>query len=97
MSKPGRRLLESMMRKLVVMLMAVLFSLSVSGLGFAAEEKKPATTAPAAEKAAPVNPCGGGKEMTKKKAKKKVAKKKAKKDEGTTMAPEKPAAPAEKK
>ena len=87
-----------MMRKLVVMLMAVLFSLSVSGLGFAAEEKKPAAPAtPAAEKAAPVNPCAGGKEMTKKKAKKKVAKKKAKKDEGTTMAPEKPAAPAEKK
>ena len=91
-----------MMRKLVIMLMAVLFSLSVSGLGFAAEEKKPAApAAPAAEKAAPVNPCEGGKEMTKKKAKKKVAKKKAKKkakkDEGTTMAPEKPAAPAEKK
>ena len=87
-----------MVRKLVVMLMAVLFSLSVSGLGFAAEEKKPATTAPAAEKAAPVNPCEGGKEMTKKKAKKKVAKKKAKKkDEGTTMAPEKPAPPPEKK
>jgi hypothetical protein len=90
-----------MLRKLVVMLMAVLFSLSVSGLGFAAEEKKPATTAPAAEKAAPVNPCEGGKEMTKKKAKKKVAKKKAKKkakkDEGTTMAPEKSAPPAEKK
>ena len=90
-----------MVRKLVVMLMAVLFSLSVSGLGFAAEEKKPA--APAAPAAKPAEkatqPCAAGaeKEMTKKKAKKKVAKKKVKKEkkeEGATMAPEKPAAPA---
>ncbi len=87
-----------MVRKLVVMLMAVLFSLSISGLGFAAEEKPAAKPA---EKA--TQPCAAGaeKEMTKKKAKKKVAKKKAKKDEGATMAPEKkpatPAPPAEKK
>ncbi len=87
-----------MVRKLVVMLMAVLFSLSISGLGFAAEEKPAAKPA---EKAA--QPCAAGaeKEMTKKKAKKKVAKKKVKKDEGATMAPEKkpatPAPPAEKK
>lgn len=84
-----------MVRKLVVMLMAVLFSLSVSGLGFAAEEKPAAKPA---EKA--TQPCAAGaeKEMTKKKkAKKKVAKKKVKKEkkeEGATMAPEKPAAPA---
>ena len=91
-----------MVRKLVVMLMAVLFSLSISGLGFAAEEKPAAKPA---EKAMPAagGPCAGapGKEMTKKKTKKKVAKKKAKKDEGATMAPEKkpapPAPPAEKK
>ncbi len=89
-----------MMRKLVVMVMAVLFSLSVSGLGFAAEEKKPAT-APAekgaGEKAA--QPCAAGeKEMKKKSTKKKSKKKAAKKpEEGTTPAPEKPAAPAEKK
>ncbi|MBI3781575.1 MAG: histone [candidate division NC10 bacterium] len=84
-----------MVKKLVVTVMAVLFSLSVSGLGFAAEEKKSAApAAPAAEKAAPVNPCEGGKGMTKKKAKKKVAKKKVKKDEGgVTMDP----LPAEKK
>lgn len=94
-----------MVRKLVVMLMAVLFSLSISGLGFAAEEKKPATPAAPAAKPAEkaTQPCvGGEKEMTKKKkAKKKVAKKKVKKDEGATMAPEKkpapPAPPAEKK
>lgn len=96
-----------MVRKLVVTLMAVLFSLSVSGLGFAAEEKKPgatpatpATPAKPAEKA--TQPCAAGeKEMKPKKAKKKVAKKKVKKDEGATMAPEKkpatPAPPAEKK
>ncbi len=86
-----------MVRKLVVMLMAVLFSLSVSGLGFAAEEKPAAKPA---EKA--TQPCAAGeKEMKPKKAKKKVAKKKVKKDEGATMAPEKkpatPAPPAEKK
>ncbi len=86
-----------MVRKLVVMVMAVLFSLSISGLGFAAEEKPAAKPA---EKA--TQPCAAGeKEMKPKKAKKKVAKKKAKKDEGATMAPEKkpatPAPPAEKK
>ena len=85
-----------MMRKLVVMLMAVLFSLSVSGVSFAQE--KPA--AKPAEKAtpAPTQPCAGAEKEMKKKAKKKAAKKKAaKKEEGATMAPEKPAAPAEKK
>jgi len=53
-----------MMRKLVVMLMAVLFSLSVSGVSFAQE--KPAA------KPAPSQPCAGAeKEMKKtKKAKK---------------------------
>ncbi len=90
-----------MVKKLVVMLMAVLFSLSVSGVGFAAEEKKPAT-APA-EKAAgekAAQPCAAGeKEMKKKSTKKKSKKKAAKKpEEGATPAPEKPAAaPAEKK
>ena len=86
-----------MMKKLVVMLMAVLFSLSVSGLGFAAEEKKPAApAAPAAEKAAPPNPCAGGKDMKKKPAKKKAKKKAAKEKEGTTMAPDKPMATEKK-
>ena len=80
-----------MVKKLVVMLMAVLFSLSVSGVSFAQEKPAP--------KPAPAQPCAGAeKEMTKKPAKKKAAKKKAaKKEEGATMAPEKPAAPAEKK
>jgi hypothetical protein len=93
MSKLGRRSLESMMRKRVVMLMAVLFSLSVSGLGFAAEEKKPATTAPAAEKLAPSIPPASAKQL--KKAKK-AKKGDASHSEGAgTMAPmEKPAAPA---
>jgi hypothetical protein len=76
-----------MLRKLVVMVMAVLFSLSVSGLGFAAEEKKPAAPAtPAAEKAAPAQPCAGA-EKPKKSTKKKSKKKVAKKEEGATMAP----------
>ena len=68
-----------MMRRLVVMLMAILFSLSVSGLGFAAEEKKLAPPAGAQEKAAPVNPCAGGEKGMTKKAKKaqKLAEKKA--------------------
>ena len=75
-----------MMRKLVVMLMAVLFSLSVSGLGFAAEEKSTGATGAA-------QPCAG-KEMPKKKgAKRRAAKKKAaKKEEGA--APATPATPA---
>ena len=88
-----------MMRKLVVMLMAVLFSLSVSGLGFAAEEKPAAK--PAEQTAPAKQPCATGEKEMKKKTKKtkKTAKKKAKKDEGAaTMAPEKaPAPPAEKK
>jgi len=67
-----------MLRKLTVLLLAALFSLSVAGLSFAAShEKKPATT-PAAKPAdtpaakSPVNPCAvvGEKEMGKKKAKK---------------------------
>ena len=84
-----------MVKKLVVMVMAVLFSLSVAGLGFAAEEKKPAT-APAAEKSA--QPCAGG-EM-KEKPKKTKKSKKAKKPAATTGAEkpaEKPAAPAGEK
>ena len=91
-----------MMRKLVVMLMAVLFSLSVSGLGFAAEEKPAAK--PAEQTAPAKQPCATGeKEMKKKAAEKKAAKKKAakkkaaKKDEGTTMAPEKAPAPTPEK
>ncbi|MBI4381031.1 MAG: histone [candidate division NC10 bacterium] len=84
-----------MLRKLTVLLMAALFSVSVAGLSFAAShEKKPATPAtPAtpAKKEGAVNPCAA-ETSKKKKAKKKVAKKKAAKDEkGMTMAPEKPA------
>ena len=80
-----------MMRKLVVMLMAIFFSLSLSGLGFAAEEKPTGTTGAA-------QPCAGTEMPKKKAAKKKAANKKAaKKEEAPTMAPEKPAAPAEKK
>jgi len=82
-----------MVKKLVVMLMAVLFSLSVSGLGFAAEEKP----APKPDKPAAGGPCAGA-EMKKKAPKKKGKKKAAKKEEGATMAPEKPApTPTEKK
>ena len=81
-----------MMKKFAVMLMAILFSISVAGLGFAAEEKKPAT-APAekgaGEKAS--QPCAGGEKEMKKKSKKSKKAKKAKKDEGTTAAPDKPA------
>ena len=117
-----------MLRKLTVLLIAALFSLSVSGLGFAAEEKKqgatPATPATPAKPAA--NPCDLSKKTKKPTKAQKLAKqkaaclekattdqdkaecekkfaekakraKKAKKDEGATMAPEKPAAPAEKK
>ena len=91
-----------MVKKLVVMLMAVLFSLSVSGLGFAAEEKPAAK--PAEQTAPAKQPCATGEKEMKKKTKKakKTAKKTAKKEaakpgEGATMAPEKPAAPAEKK
>ena len=87
-----------MLRKLTVLLMAVLFSLSVSGLGFAAEEKKqgatPATPATPAKKEGAANPCAAGETSKKKKAKKKVAKKKAKDEKGATMAPEKAATPA---
>ncbi len=85
-----------MVKKLVVMLMAVLFSLSVSGVSFAQE--KPATTTPPAEKGAvgkAAQPCAGAEKP--KKSTKKKKKKAAKKEEAPTMAPEKPAAPAEKK
>jgi len=75
-----------MLRKLTVLLMAALFSVSVAGLSFAAEEKKqgatPATPATPAKPAE--NPClgaGKGEMKTEKKAKKKVAKKKVKKEE----------------
>ena len=75
-----------MLRKLTVLLMAVLFSLSVSGLGFAAEEKKqgatPATPATPAKKEGAVNPCATSeKEMGKKKAKEKTDALKVQKDE----------------
>ncbi len=73
-----------MVRKLVVMVMAVLFSLSVSGLGFAAEEKPAATPA---EKGAPAQPCAGAEKGMKKKAAKK-------KEEGAT--PATPATPPSK-
>ena len=69
-----------MLRKLTVLLMAVLFSLSVSGLGFAAEEKKqgatPATPATPAKKEGAVNPCAAGEKTKKKATKKKTTKKK---------------------
>jgi hypothetical protein len=92
-----------MVKKLAMVLLAAVFSLSVSRMSFAAEEKK-ATEAPAkpAEKAAPVNPCAGKEEMKEKKAakkkvvkKKKAAKKATEEATGTSMAPEKPAKPAE--
>ena len=93
-----------MLRKLTVLLMAALFSVSVAGLSFAQDKPKdkpaatpavPATPPTPAKKEGAVNPCAAGEMTKKKKAKKKVAKKKAK--EGATLAPEKaaPAKPAE--
>jgi len=73
-----------MLRKLTVLLMAVLFSFSVAGLSFAAShEKKAATPAAPATPAKPAdNPCAtGAKEMGKKKAKKKTDALKAQKAE----------------
>ena len=90
-----------MLKKLVVVLIAALFSLSVSGLTFAAEEKKPATPAAPAKKEGATNPCATGEKVIKKKAKKtakKTAKKKEEAKEGATPAtPATPAKPAEKK
>jgi Spy/CpxP family protein refolding chaperone len=77
-----------MLRKLTVLLLAALFSVSVAGLSFAAShEKKAATPATPATPAKPAakpadNPCAtGAKEMGKKKAKKKTDALKAQKAE----------------
>ncbi len=79
-----------MMKKLGIVVMAGLFSVSVAGLSFADEKKPAAPAAPAA--AAPANPCvGAKKEEPKKKAAAKKADKKA--EEAPTPAP---AAPAKK-
>ncbi len=82
-----------MMKKLVVVLMAAFFSVSVAGLSFADEKKHDA--APAAT-GAPANPCAG-KEMKEesKKAKKAAKKKVAPKVEAP--APAAPSAAPEKK
>lgn len=79
-----------MMKKLGIVVMAGLFSISVAGLSFADEKKAaaPAPAAPAAEKAAPAA-AAGEKEMKPKKTKK-AAKKAAPKVE----APAPMAAPA---
>ncbi|MGH9364745.1 MAG: hypothetical protein ACRD1B_05710 [Thermoanaerobaculia bacterium] len=68
-----------MLKKLVAVLIATLFSLSVMGPSLAAEEKKPATPATPAKKEAAANPCeGAGKgEMKAKKKAQKPADKKA--------------------
>lgn len=71
------------MKKLVVVLMAAFFSISVAGLSFADEPK---AAAPAAEKAAPKQPCEGKEMKGEKKAKKKM-KKAAKKEEAPMAAP----------
>ena len=91
-----------MLRKLTVLLIAALFSFSVAGVSFAAEEKKqgapPATPATAATPATPAkkegaaNPCEEGmskKKPAKKKADKKkpAAKKKAGKEKGKGEVP----------
>jgi len=69
-----------MLRKLTVLLIAALFSFSVAGLSFAAEEKKqgatPATPATPAKKEGAVNPCAAGEKTKKKATKKKTTKKK---------------------
>ena len=82
-----------MMKKLVVVLMAAFFSVSVAGLSFADEMKKH-EAAPAAT-SAPANPCAGKEEM-KKPAAKKAAKKKAEKKEEAPAAPAPAAAPEKK-
>ncbi|MBI2883417.1 MAG: histone [Candidatus Methylomirabilis oxyfera] len=65
-----------MMKKLGIVVMAGLFSVSVAGLSFADEKKSAAPAAPAAT-GAPANPCAG-KEMKKEEKKgKKTAKKPA--------------------
>jgi hypothetical protein len=64
-----------MMKKLGIVVMAGLFSVSVAGLSFADEMKKH-DAAPAAPAAVPVNPCAGKEEMKKAAPKKKAAAKK---------------------
>jgi len=96
-----------MLRKLTVLLMAILFSFSVAGVSFAQEKKPgatpatPATPPTPAKKEGAVNPCGaaGEKEMgkKKKKAKKKAAKKKAMDEEKKGATPATPATPAPEK
>jgi len=93
MSKPGRRVLKAMMKKLGIVVMTAFFSVSVAGLSFADEMKEhkgmPAATG------APANPCAG-KEM-KKEAPKKAKKKATGKVEEAPAAAPAPAHTPEKK
>ncbi|MCZ7624949.1 MAG: histone [Candidatus Methylomirabilota bacterium] len=78
-----------MMKKLGIVVMAGLFTVSVAGLSFADEKGYSAAPAPAA-----ANPCAG-KEMKKDEKKKRAAKKADKKAAETPAAPA--AAPATEK
>jgi hypothetical protein len=64
-----------MLRKLVVMLMAILFSLSVAGLSYAQTKPSDKPADKPVEKSAPANPCDKG--MSKKKKAQNLAEKKA--------------------
>jgi hypothetical protein len=71
-----------MVKKLGVLLMAILFSFSVAGLSFAQTKPSDKPADKPAEKSAPANPCAAGeKEMGKKKAKNKTDALKAQKAE----------------
>jgi hypothetical protein len=65
-----------MMKKLGVLLMAILFSFSVAGLSFAQTKPSDKPADKPAEKSAPADPCAG-KPKKKESKKKKAAKKKA--------------------
>ena len=85
-----------MMKKLGMILMVALFSFSVTGLSFAAEEKKPADK-PAAKPAdkpavkpgdkSAANPSAAGEKTKKKATKKKTIKKKTTKKMGEVPGP----------
>ena len=78
-----------MLRKLTVLLIAALFSVSVAGLSFAQKKPSDKPADKPAEKSAPADPCAG-KQTTKKKkpAKKKpAAKKKAGKEKAKGEVP----------
>ena len=88
-----------MLKKLGVILMAAIFSLSGAGLSYAQEKPKDKPAEKPVEKSAPADPCAG-KQTTKKKkpAKKKPAKKKpaAKKKAGKEKAKGEVPGPVEK-